>query len=57
MISEEGEIFACCLHSFLEDEKNYYKALTLKLKTYLAPEQIKDLQKGKDSCVENEPIS
>ena len=36
------------LASFLDEETNYRKTLATKQKTYLSPQQISDLQEGRD---------
>ncbi len=47
-ISEKGEIRVGNLASFLEEDTNYRKTITFKEKTFLAPEQLENIRKGKD---------
>lgn len=52
-INDEGLIKVMTKHTFPQDLDNYQKTFYDKEKTYLAPEEVKDLQIGKSQTTAN----
>lgn len=46
MISEDGEIQAVTLSTFIDEDTNYNKSSMFGQRTYLAPEQLEKIRKG-----------